>query len=52
MKGYSLDQSTELWKYLYLKLTVNKKFQRLRHIQPDFDILFVKLTAQIGDKLH
>ena len=41
------DQSTELWKYLFLKLIV-KSFQRLCNGQLDLDILFVKLTAQIG----
>ena len=43
----SPDQSTELWKYLFLKLIV-KSFQRLCHVQLDLGILFVKLTAQIG----
>ena len=37
-RRYSLDQSTELWKYLYLN--------------PDLEISFGKLTAQIGDRLH
>ena len=31
---------------------LNKKFQRLCHVQPDLDILFVKVTAQIGNRLH
>ena len=30
----------------------NKKFQRLCHIQPDLDMLYAKLTAQIGYRLH
>ena len=42
------DYSTELWKYLYLKL-IFKRFQRLHRVQPDLDILFVNLNAQIGD---
>ena len=51
MKGYTLadkarpDQSTELCKYLYLQLILNKKFQKLCHVQHDLDILFVKSTA-------
>ena len=53
MKGYTLedkspDQSIELWKDLFLRLTVNKRFQRLYHDQPDFEILLGKLIAQIG----
>ena len=57
MEGYTLedkahDQSTELWKNLYLNLIINKKFQRVCHVQSDLDILFLKLTAQIGDRLH
>ena len=42
----SPDHSTELWKYLFLKL-ITKSFQRLCHGCLDIDILFVKLTAQI-----
>ena len=34
----------KLWKYLYLKLIVNR-FQRLCHVQPDL----VKLAVQIGE---
>ena len=40
--------STELWKDLFLRLTV-KKFQMLCHAQSDFDILFIKLTAETED---
>ena len=54
MKGYTLedkyinpDQSTELWKILFLKL-IAESFQRLCHIQLDLDISFVKLAVQIG----
>ena len=43
--GAAPDQSTELWKHLYLKLIV-KRFQRLCHVQSELAI-FVKLTAQI-----
>ena len=43
----SPDQSKELRKYLFLKLIV-KSFQRLCNGQLDLDILFVKLTTQIG----
>ena len=39
------DKSTELWKYLFLKVIV-KSFQRLCHGY--LYILFVKLTAEIG----
>ena len=36
-----------------LKVNIlNKKFQGLCHVQPDHDVLFVKVTAQIGNRLH
>ena len=36
-----------------LKVNIlNKKFQRLCHVQLDPDISFLKVTAQIGDRLH
>ena len=31
---------------------VNKRFKSLCHVKPDLDILFVKVTAQIEDRLH
>ena len=40
-------QSIKSWKDLFLMLIL-KRFQRLCHDQPDFDILLGKLTAQIG----
>ena len=42
MKGYIIEDKA------YLKL-IMKKFQKLCYNQPDLDILFVNLTAQIGD---
>ena len=66
MKGYTPEDKalTSLQNYgsiytllmlifiiLIIKL-IFKRFQRLRHVQPDLDILFVKLTTQIGDRLH
>ena len=45
LSGAAPDQSTELWKHLYLKLII-KRFQRLCHVQSELAI-FVKLTAQI-----
>ena len=49
----SPDQFIELWKYLSWNLIVIiKKFQRSFfvqfHVDPDLDILFEKLTTQIG----
>ena len=41
----SSDRSTELWKYLFLKLII-RSFQMLCLVQTDLAILFVKLTAQ------
>ena len=38
----------ELRKHLSLSLIVIKRFQRLFHVDPNLDILFAKLTAQIG----
>ena len=44
------NQSTQLWKDLFLRLIV-KKFQRLCHVQPELDILPVKLTTEIGNSI-
>ena len=40
------EHSRELWKYLFWKLFV-KSFKKLFHVQPEIDILFVKLSPQI-----
>ena len=50
MKGYTLEDIvlTSLQNYgsIYTKVRIlNKKFQRLFHVQLDLDILFVKVTA-------
>ena len=50
MKEHTLEDKTlTSMEVLYRKLIiiVNKKFQRLRHVQPDLDIIFIKLIAQI-----
>ena len=46
MEGYTLeDKSLTSLQKLHLKLIV-KRFQRFYHVQPDLEVLFVKLTAQ------
>ena len=52
MKGFitedkPLTSQRKIWKYIFLKLIV-KSFQRPCYVQLDLDILFIKLTAQIG----
>ena len=52
MKGFitedkPLTNQRKIWKYIFLKLIV-KSFQRPCYVQLDLDILFIKLTAQIG----
>ena len=57
MTGYTIEDITltSLQNYgsIYTKVKIlNKKFQRLCHVQLDLGRLFVKVTAQIGDRLH
>ena len=35
-----------------LEINSYEEFSKVCHVQPDLDILFVKLAAQIGDRLH
>ena len=49
----SPDQTTELWKDLFLTLIIKwfqrwSHVQRLLHVQSHLDILFVNTTTQIG----
>ena len=48
LKDKDLTSLRNYRKDLILRLIV-KRFQKLRHVQPTLDILFGKLTIQIGD---